>query len=41
MKHKELVRLIRRIAKEEAYEIIDEHLDAYEYGKKQSKEQSE
>lgn len=37
MKHKELVRLIRRIAKEEAYEVMDEHLDDYEHKEKTSK----
>ena len=34
MKHKELVRLIRRIAREEAYEVIDEHLDDNEHKEK-------
>lgn len=28
-KHEELVRLIRRIAREEAWEVIDEHLEDY------------
>jgi hypothetical protein len=36
MKHKELIRLIRRIAREEAYDIIDEHLDDYEHKEKAS-----
>jgi len=31
VKHKELVQLIRRIAREEAYEVIDKHLDDYEH----------
>lgn len=29
--YEKLVELIRRIAKEEAYEAIDEHLDEYEH----------
>ncbi|MBT0160747.1 hypothetical protein G4O51_12275 [Candidatus Bathyarchaeota archaeon A05DMB-2] len=34
MSHQKLVQLIRRIAKEEAYEVIDEHLDEYEHKEK-------
>jgi len=34
MSHEKLVQLIRRIAKEEAYEVIDEHLDEYEHKEK-------
>jgi len=34
VKHKDLVRLIRRIAREEAFEVIDEHLDDYEHKEK-------
>ena len=33
-KREELVRLIRRIAKEAAYEVIDEHLEDYEHKEK-------
>lgn len=32
--HEELVRLIRRVAREVAWEIIDEHLDDYEHKEK-------
>jgi len=32
--HKRLVRLIRQIAREEAYAVIDEHLDDYEHKEK-------
>lgn len=32
--HERLVRLIRQIAREEAWEVIDEHLDDYEYKEK-------
>jgi DNA-binding FadR family transcriptional regulator len=34
MSHQKLVQLIRRIAREEAYEVIDEHLDEYEHKEK-------
>ena len=34
MGYEKLVELIRRIAKEEAYEVIDEHLDEYEHKEK-------
>lgn len=34
MGYEKLVELIRRIAKEEAYEAIDEHLDEYEHKEK-------
>jgi len=34
MSHEKLVQLIRRIAREEAYEAIDEHLDEYEHKEK-------
>lgn len=34
MKHKELVQLIRRIAREEAYEVVDERLDDYDTRKR-------
>jgi DNA-binding FadR family transcriptional regulator len=34
MSYEKLVELIRRIAKEEAYEAIDEHLDEYEHKEK-------
>lgn len=29
-RHKHLVRLIRRIAREEAYQVLDEHMEGYE-----------
>lgn len=32
--HEELVQLIRRLAKEVAWEVIDEHLDDYEHKEK-------
>ena len=32
--HERLVRLIRRIAREEAWEAIDEHLEDYEHKEK-------
>ena len=32
--HEELVQLIRRLAEEVAWEIIDEHLDDYEHKEK-------
>jgi len=31
MSYEKLVQLIRRIAREESYEVIDEHLDEYEH----------
>lgn len=31
---KQLVSLIRRIAREEAYEVIDEHLEDYEHNER-------
>jgi len=34
MGYEKLVELIRSIAKEEAYEVIDEHLDEYEHTEK-------
>ena len=34
MGYEKLVELIRRIAKEEAYEVMDEHLDEYEHKEK-------
>ena len=34
MGYEKLVELVRRIAKEEAYEAIDEHLDEYEHKEK-------
>lgn len=34
VENEELVRLIRRIAREAAWEVIDEHLDDYEYKEK-------
>jgi hypothetical protein len=34
LEHEELVRLIHRIAKEVAWEVIDEHLDDYEHEEK-------
>lgn len=33
-KHKRLVRLIRQIAREEAWKVIDEHLNDYEHKEK-------
>jgi hypothetical protein len=33
-KHEEMVQLIRRLAKEVAWEVIDEHLDDYEHKEK-------
>lgn len=33
-KREELVRLIRRIAREVAWEVVDEHLDDYEHREK-------
>ena len=36
--HGKLVQLIRRIAREEAYEVIDEHLDEYEHKEKPAEE---
>jgi len=36
--HEELVRLIRRIAMEVAWEIIDEHLEDYEHKEKPAEE---
>ncbi|MDI6905253.1 MAG: hypothetical protein QMD13_07190 [Candidatus Bathyarchaeia archaeon] len=33
-KYKRLVRLIRKIAREEAWEVIDEHLNDYEHKEK-------
>jgi len=33
-KHKRLVRLIREIAREEAWEVIDEHLSDYKHKEK-------
>ena len=33
--HEKIVRLIRRIAREVAYEVIDEHLEEYEHKEKQ------
>jgi DNA-binding FadR family transcriptional regulator len=38
MSHEKLVQLIRRIAREEAYEVIDEHLDEYEHKEKPLKD---
>jgi DNA-binding FadR family transcriptional regulator len=32
--HKRLVRMIRQIAREMAYEVLDEHLDNYEHKEK-------
>jgi hypothetical protein len=32
--HEELVRLIRKIAREEIYSVLDEHLDDYEHKEK-------
>jgi len=32
--HECLVRLIRRVARDVAYEVIDEHLDDYEHEEK-------
>ena len=32
--HKRLVRLIRQIAREEAYAVLDEHLSDYEHKQK-------
>lgn len=37
-KHKWLVRLIRRLAREEAYAVLDEHLDDYEHREKPAEE---
>lgn len=37
-KHARLVCLIRRIAREEAWEAIDEHLDDYEYKQKRAED---
>jgi len=39
-KHEELVRLIRRIAREEAWEVIDEHLEDYLHKEKPAEEVS-
>lgn len=36
--HKRLVRLIRRIAREEAYAVLDEHLDDCEHKEKPSEQ---
>jgi hypothetical protein len=32
--HERLVRLIRRVAREEAWYVLDEHLDEYEHQEK-------
>ena len=37
-KRSELIRLIRRIAREEAWQIIDEHLSDYEHQEKPAEE---
>lgn len=37
-RHEEFVRLIRRIAREEAYEVLDEYLDDYEHKEKPAEE---
>jgi len=37
-KHARLIRLIRRIAREEAWQAIDEHLDDYVHCEKPAKE---
>jgi hypothetical protein len=37
MKRVDLVRLIRRLSKEQAYEVVDEHLDNYEHEEKEAK----
>jgi DNA-binding FadR family transcriptional regulator len=37
-KHKRLIMLIRRLAREEAYEIMDEHLEDYEHKEKPTRE---
>ena len=34
MNHKELLRLIRRVAREEANEVVEEHLTDYEHTEK-------
>jgi len=38
MRNKKLEQLIRRIAKEVAYEVLDEHLNDYEHKEKPLKE---
>ena len=38
LERKELIRLIRSQAKEVAYEVMDEHLDDYEYTQKRPEE---
>jgi len=37
-KHKKLVRLIRKVAKDVFYELMDEHLDDYEHKEKPAEE---
>ena len=37
-KHEKLVSLIRRISREVAYEVLDEHLDDYEHKEKPARE---
>jgi len=37
-KHKKLVQLIRRIAKDVFYELMDEHLEDYEHKEKPAEE---
>ncbi len=39
-KHKKLVRLIRKIAHEEAWQVIDEHVEDYEHKEKPVEEVS-
>jgi len=39
-KHKKLVQLIRKVAKDVFYELMDEHLDDYEHKEKPAEEVS-
>ncbi|MBS7632218.1 hypothetical protein KEJ15_01155 [Candidatus Bathyarchaeota archaeon] len=40
-KHKKLVKLIRKVAKDVFYELMNEHLDDYEHKRKPAEEVSD
>jgi hypothetical protein len=37
-KHKKLIRLIRKISREEAYSVLDEHLDDFRHEEQSAEE---